>query len=192
MPREAWRRWRRWSTGALGAALFGAVCALVPVGNTATAATSEVGSTVVTFSVAPAIEVTAWPQADLTLASDAVPGTPVISSPLTITVKSNAEWGVRIQSDTATGGLREFDATAQVYITNGLQIGPVEWATDLAGPWVPLNPTPTPVLSLRPPTGENGETVTLYLRLTPDFDVRPLDAGRVYRMVLTFTAGVGY
>lgn len=192
MPREAWRRWRRWSTGALGAALFGAVCALVPVGNTATAATSEVGSTVVTFSVAPAIEVTAWPQADLTLASDAVPGTPVISSPLTITVKSNAEWGVRIQSDTATGGLQEYDGMLQSYVTDGFRTPAVEWATDPTGPWAPLGPSATPIATMRPPTGEDGLTLTLYLRVTPDFDVQPLRTGRQYRMVLTFTAGVGY
>lgn len=160
--------------------------------GTASAASVETGSTVVTFNVAPAIEVTAWPASDLLLATEAVPGVPVVSAPLAMTVKSNAEWGVRIQSDTPGGVLLEFDTMSQAYVLDGLETGPVEWATEMGGPWTPLSTSAVPILSMQPPTGEDGVTVSFLLRVTPDFDARPLAGTRIYRIVLTYTAGVGY
>ena len=48
------------------------------------------------------------------------------------------------------------------------------------------------MFSRQPPTGEEGTTLTFFLRVTPDFDATALPPGREYRIVLTYTAGVGY
>jgi len=43
-----------------------------------------------------------------------------------------------------------------------------------------------------PPTGADGQTVQFFLRQSTTFDDQPLPAGREYRIVLTYTAGLHY
>lgn len=150
------------------------------------------GTTTVTFSIAEAIEVTSWPAASFTLASDAAPGVPAVSQPLRISVKANSSWGVQISSDSDSGHLREYDTNIGAYGIEGSEVGPVEWALNIDGPWTRLNSMASSILSGQSPTGEEGASRSFILRVTPDFDVRPLPDGRVYRMVLTYTVGVGY
>ena len=156
------------------------------------AATTEVGTTTVSFTIAEVFEVLAWPSSTYSLGEAGTPGVTVVSEELTFTVRSNASWGVEIRSDTGTGELREFDIAIGAYVDGGRSVGPVEWATSVSGPWHPLSSTPAVMYSMQPPTGAAGRTVGFVLRVTPTFDDEPLPEGREYRMVLTYTAGVGF
>ncbi len=88
--------------------------------------------------------------------------------------------------------MREFDSGLGNYVAGGQSSGPIEWATNVNGPWTPISSTPTTMFTNQPPTGEDGTTVGFVLRVTPSFDDEPLPAGREYRIVLTYTAGVGF
>ena|GEM_PF-2149693 len=189
-------RWIWWSgrgaTRAWTTAMFTLFLAFFAVGTSvARAASVETGQTTVTFSIAEAIEVVSWPPAVLSLGNDAIPGVPVVSDSLTITVKSNTEWGLQVAPDSPTGHLREFDTQIGAYDDLGARVGPLEWAVSLEGPWNELG-SRTTMFSRQPPTGEEGTTLTFFLRVTPDFDATALPPGREYRIVLTYTAGVGY
>ena len=177
--------------GAVGLGWLAAVGLGVPAQG-AWAATTDVGTTTVSFNIAEAIEVTSWPAAAFTLSETAVPGVPVVSQTLSIVVRSNAAWGLQISSDESLGMLREYDRSLGGYVVGGQMLGPLEWATNVNGPWTPVSSTPTNMFTNLPPTGEQGATVGFVLRVTPSFDDQPLSAGRVYRIVLTYTAGVGF
>lgn len=171
----------------LGALLLGSA----PVTQ---AAATESSTTTVTVNIADAIEVVAWPPASFTLSSAAIPGVPVVSGGLGITVKSNSTWGVQLSTDSETGKLREWDSTASEYVVDGKQSAqPLQWATHTAGPWTNLSSTPATVYTNQPATGEAGRTVSFLVRLTPTFDdVRLTTAGRDYRATLQYTVAVGY
>ncbi len=190
-------RWIWWSgrgaTRAWTTAMFTLFLAFFAVGTSvAWAASVETGQTTVTFSIAEAIEVVSWPPAVLSLGNDAIPGVPVVSTILNISVKANAPWGVQVTSDSNDGTLREYDTNAREYVADGRRVGPLEWATNMGGPWTPVSASPTAIFSNQPPTGEDGVTRGFLLRVTPDFDATALPPGREYRIVLTYTAGVGY
>lgn len=173
--------------------MFTLFLAFFAVGTSvAWAASVETGQTTVTFSIAEAIEVVSWPPAVLSLGNDAIPGVPVVSTILNISVKANAPWGVQVTSDSNDGTLREYDTNAREYVADGRRVGPLEWATNMGGPWTPVSASPTAIFSNQPPTGEDGVTRGFLLRVTPDFDATALPPGREYRIVLTYTAGVGY
>lgn len=177
--------------------LVGLVCAfaalsLLSLTPGVLAATVDSSTTEVTFRIAPALEVVSWPSSSFVLADDGTPGIASVSNPLTITLKANTNWRLQIASDTTGGMLREYDPQLGSYVFGGIEIGPVEWAADVGGPWTPLGNVPAAVFLDEPATGEDGVTRSFYLRVTPDFDARPLPNGRVYRLVLTYTAGVGY
>lgn len=171
-------------------------CALVALGlvgltPAALAATSQSGTTEVMFNIAPALEVVMWPGANLTLI-DTPPGVASVSSQMRIAVKSNTSWGVQITSDSANGKMREYDMSTGKYVVDGSETGPVEFATDPQGPWTPISSSPTKIFSGQPPTGETGAALGFWIRVTPNFDALELAYGRTYRIVLTYTAGVGY
>ena len=88
--------------------------------------------------------------------------------------------------------MREFDPGIGAYVLDGRRTSSMEWSTDPAGPWTQISSTPTTMFTNQPPTGEDGTTVGFVLRVTPSFDDEPLPAGREYRIVLTYTAGVGF
>src|SRR5690606_918180 len=89
------------------AAILGVVFTLV-VGQTAYADETDTGTTTVSFNVAEAIEVTSWPTATFTLSDAGTPGVPVVSEVFSVTVKSNASWGLQVSTDSIDGSLREF------------------------------------------------------------------------------------
>lgn len=152
----------------------------------------ESGSTTVSFNIAEAIEVTAWPSATFTLAEASIPGVAVVSDVMSVTVRANAPWGLQVSSDTDGGMLREWDAGTASYVAGGAMSGPVMWATNVNGPWTPVAPIPSTMFTGMPPTGVAGQSVGFVLRVTPTFDDQPLPAGREYRIVLMYTAGVGF
>ena len=156
------------------------------------AAKTDIGTTTVKFNIAEAIEVVSWPAPEFTLSTTAVPGVPVVSGWLYVSVKSNASWGLQISSDDEEGRLREYDPGMGAYVMLGRRTSPLEWAADLSGPWSHVSSTPTTMFTNQPPTGEDGATVGFLLRVVPSFDDEPLPPGREYRIVLTYTAGVGF
>lgn len=158
----------------------------------AEAAKSQAGTTMVTFNIAEAIEVVEWPDSSFELSDEAVPGVPLVSSPLEIRVRSNAPWEVHISSDNDGGLIREYDVSAGGYVPGGNSIGPLEWATSPSGPWEPLSTIPAAMFINQAPTGQAGDSVTFYLRVTPSFDDEPLSNGREYRIMLHYTVGVSY
>lgn len=174
-------------------ALVSALVAMILVGITpgALAATQQTGMTEVMFNIAPALEVIAWPDPAVTL-DEAAPG--IASSRLMrITVRSNALWGVQVASDSASGTMREYDVNNGQYIPGGFEVGPVEFAESSEGPWMPVSNTPAVLFSDQWPTGEAGRSLDFWIRVIPDFSApAQIVDGRTYRIVLTYTAGVGY
>lgn len=161
-------------------------------GRTTLAAQPQSSTTVITFNIAEAIEVLQWPDVMFTLAEAALPGVPVVSPPLSITVRSNVPWGVMVKSSTPNGELEEYDTVTKMSVFGGETVGPVEVAQKIDGPWEALNENGITVLSNELPTGETAETVSLYIRVVPSFDWVRLPTGREYRTTLTYTVGVGF
>ncbi|HHW09067.1 MAG TPA: hypothetical protein GXX29_03730 [Firmicutes bacterium] len=157
------------------------------------AASSQSNSTEVSLNIAEAIEVVSWPEATMLLTSNAVPGQEVVSEALRFTVRCNSQWGIQVQSDETNGKLREYNTTTGQYVTDGResQRG-VEWGITQNGPWTPLSSTPTIMITNQAATGEIGSTISFYLRYLPGFNDVRLGADRIYRLVLTYTAAVGY
>ncbi len=182
-------RANRWAVRV--AALVGVTMAVLMGTPSAWAATTDSGTTTVSFNIAEAIEVTSWPAATFSLADGAAPGVAVVSEGLSITVRSNSLWGIQISSDSGDGYLREY-SDVEGFIPDGHTVGPVEWATSADGLWTPITSVPTPIFADQPPTGEAGASVGFLLRVTPTYDHQPLPEGREYRIVLVYTAGVGF
>ncbi len=136
-------RWIWWSgrgaTRAWTTAMFTLFLAFFAVGTSvAWAASVETGQTTVTFSIAEAIEVVSWPPASVILGNDAIPGVPVVSDSLSITVEVERDVGIADQLLIPTDGtLREYDDSLGDYVVDGRRVGPVEWATNSGGPWTP-------------------------------------------------------
>ncbi len=182
-------RANRWAVGV--AVLVGVTMAVLMGTPLAWAATTDSGTTTVSFNIAEAIEVTSWPAATFSLADGAAPGVAVVSGELSIRVRSNSEWGIQVSAE-SDGLLREYDHTLASYVADGHTVGPVEWATSADGLWTPITSVPTPIFADQPPTGEAGASVGFLLRVTPTYDHQPLPEGREYRIVLVYTAGVGF
>lgn len=173
-------------------ALVSALVAMILVGITpgALAATQQTGMTEVMFNIAPALEVIAWPDPAVTL-DEAPPGAETMSH-LSIVVKSNSSWGVQISSDSDDGMMREYDLSLGNYVLGGYRTGPVEFAEGREGPWFQVSRTPAALFTGQSPTGEAGRSLDFWIRVIPDFNATELADGRTYRIVLTYTAGVGY
>lgn len=166
-----------------------AVLPAVPVQADQTAS----NTTTVAANIAESIAVTQWPESLLNLAGEVVPGQSVVSGPLVIQVKSNATWGLKISSDLPDGRMKEFDSSTAAYVSNGLVLStPLQWSTDVAGPWQDLSSTEASVVAGQPPTGDSGTSVTIYVRLQAGYDDLPLSTGHEYRILLRYTAGVNY
>ncbi len=178
--------------GGVLAALLGAASLLA--GDPALAATSQTATSSVSVNIAPAIEVVSWPPSAFTLSSAATPGTPVVSQPLNFTVKSNASWGIQVQSDSSDGRLREFDTGLGAYVMNGKTTNnSLQWGLTDSGPWTNLSSSPVPLFTAQSATGEAGASVAFLVRFTPTFSDQPLTTtGHEYRIQLTYTAAVGY
>jgi hypothetical protein len=157
------------------------------------AATTQSNSTSLTLNIGEAIEVVSWPDSTINLSSSAVPGEAVISDPLRFTVKCNTEWDIEVRSDEPAGKLRQFDPGTGSYLQDGhASQNSLEWADSPDGEWTTLQGTGTNIVTHQPPTGESGKSVTFFLRYTPGFNDVRLTEGHVYRIVLTYTATVGY
>lgn len=161
-------------------------------GRTTLAAQPQSSTTVITFNIAEAIEVLQWPDVMFTLAEAALPGVPVVSPPLSITVRSNVPWGVMLRSNRPDGLLAEYELGIGDFAVDGVTVGPLEASTSPNGPWQELNDVGILVVSSQAPTGETAESVEMYLRVVPDFDWPRLPSGRDYRAAVTFTVGVGF
>ncbi len=162
-------------------------------GGQAWGAVSQTASTEVTMNIAAAIEVVSWPDAAVLLTGAAVPGQAVVSNALRFTGRCNSTWGIHGKSDDASGTVREFNVATSQYVADGKtsQRG-LEWGPAAAGPWVTLSSTSALFTTNQPATTEAGATASLYLRYLPGFNDTPLGADRAYRIVLTYTAAVGY
>lgn len=183
---------RRWPTLAAAVAVVIIVTSAGFLNQAAHAETTVPGSTNVSLNVAEAIEVT-WPEQEIVLDSAAIPQVAIIYGPLTITVHCNTIWGVRIASDNLSGKMQQFSTQTGSYIDGGfLLANPVEWGTTFSGPWIDLTSSPVAAYSTMPSTGDSGSSVDLYLRVIPSYDDKVLSAGEDYRIVVNYTAGVGY
>ncbi|NLN17738.1 MAG: hypothetical protein GX162_00480 [Firmicutes bacterium] len=157
------------------------------------AATTQTNSTSLTLNIGEAIEVVSWPEASINLSGSAVPGEAVISGPLRFTVKCNTEWDIEVRSDEPTGKLRQFDPASGSYVNDGrTSQRALEWSLSMDDPWSPLTGTGSNIVTRQPATGEDGRQVEFFLRYRPGFDDIRLTDGHVYRIVLTYTATVGY
>src|SRR5690606_23255433 len=111
-------------------------------------------TTVITFNIAEAIEVLQWPDVMFTLAEAALPGVPVVSPPLSITVRSNVPWGVMVSSNPPDGFLVEYDLVTKMTVDGGHAIGPLEIAAAETGIWQELNGQDISIYTNEPATGE--------------------------------------
>ncbi|HHV94333.1 MAG TPA: hypothetical protein GXX47_07345 [Firmicutes bacterium] len=157
------------------------------------AGTQASNSTTIAVNIAESIAVVSWPDAFIDLTRNAVPGQEITSPALAIKVKANSLWGIEISSDLPNGRMREFDLATGAYVSDGASLThPLQWSTSPTGPWHDLSSTPSSIVSSQPPTGDAGKDVVFYLRLRPDYGDKPLAAGRDYRIVLQYTAGLNY
>ena len=150
-------------------------------------------STTVAVNIAESIAVVAWPESLVNLASNAIPGETVISSPLKISVKANSPWGIEISCDLPDGKMKEFDRGVGAYVSDGsILTHPLEWSSSPSGPWLALSSENSAIVSSQPPTGDQGKDVQFYLCFSPDYSDQPLEEGRDYRIVLRYTAGLNF
>ncbi|MBO8142096.1 MAG: hypothetical protein H0Z37_07970 [Firmicutes bacterium] len=173
------------------AAVLAAVCCvgLLLAGAEPSSAASNM--TVVSVTVMEVIEVLSWPQLHLNL--EAVPEQPAVIGPLAFEVRANGPWGIFFVGDSPEGRIREFDIASGTYVQGGRALSrALEWSLSPSGPWMTVPEDGAALVSGRPPTGAGSEAVEFYLRLWPTYDDVPLPEGREYRLVLTYTAGIGY
>ena len=172
-------------------ACVGALACLVSLGGTGLAQANQTSTTTVSFTLAEVIEVLSWPSAALSITG--APDEAVISGPLSFRVRANAPWALFIRSDSEDGRMREYDAGAGQYVSSGRVLSRrLEWGFAPSGPWSPVAGADVPLVEGIPPTGAQGTVIEFYLRQTTTFDDVSLPAGREYRIVLTYTAGLVY
>lgn len=153
----------------------------------------ESSSTTVAVNIAPSIAVVAWPEGLVSLADSVVPGEMAKSLPLAIAVKANSLWGIEISCDLPDGRMKEFDLGTGAYVPDGSVLTqPLKWSLSPSGPWQPLSPDTSTIVSGQSPTDDSGRTVEFYLSFTADYGDRPLEAERDYRITLLYTAGLHY
>jgi len=169
----------------------GVLAGLLALWGTGLAQANQTSTTTVSFTLAEVIEVLSWPNAALSIAG--APDEAVVTGPLTFRVRANAPWGIYIRSEWADGRMREYDAVAGHYVPAGQVLSRgLEWGTTPTGPWSPVSGANSPLVEGMPPTGAQGTVVEFYLRQTTTFEDVSLPAGREYRIVLTYTAGLVY
>lgn len=169
----------------------GVLAGLLALWGTGLAQANQTSTTTVSFTLAEVIEVLSWPSGAVSLAG--APDEAVISAPLSFRVRANAPWGIYIRTDWADGRMREYDPNAGDYVPSGRSLSRgIEWAFAPSGPWVSVTGADFPLVEGMPPTGAQGTVVEFYLRQTTTFEDVSLPAGREYRIVLTYTAGLVY
>ena len=163
-----------------------AVCGYSPV-------SAFEGKTTVAVNIVESISVTGWPEEFMTLSHDAVPGDVIRSPKLIFSVKSNSPWGIEIHSDHADGRLQEFDPLLDQYVPGGVSVKqPLQWASELNGPWHDLSGSPRSLISGHPCTGDEGADVSMYLRFSPSYSDPPVGDGKEYRITMHYTVGLSY
>lgn len=171
----------------MGIAMLGCLV----INGTAAAQRVHTATSSVSFTLMEVIEVLSWPSA--TVAMTGAPDEPAVSGPLVFRVRANAPWGIYLRSDLPEGRMQEYDASVGEYVQSGRVLSQgLEWALSPGGPWTRVVPADAPLVSGMPPTGAEGTTVEFFLRQAATFQDLALPAGREYRIVLTYTAGLGY
>lgn len=174
----------------LSGAILGLLCGLLVMNGVAGAQAAS-HTTTVSFTLLEAIEVLAWPSAGVPMVAG--PDEEAISGPFVFLVRANAPWGIRVRTDADDGRMREYDPNAAAYVPQGHVLSrSVEWSTTPNGPWYTTTAADVPVVSGRGPTGAQPAAVEFYLRQVTTYDDVTLPTGREYRIVLTYTAGLGY
>lgn len=169
----------------------GVLAGLLALWGTGLAQANQTSTTTVSFTLAEVIEVLSWPSGAVSLAG--APDEAVISGPLSFRVRANAPWAIYIRSDSEDGRMREYDTGTGQYVAAGRALSRrLEWGFAPSGPWSPVSGADFPLVEGMPPTGAPGTIVEFYLRQTTTFEDVSLPAGREYRIVLTYTAGLVY
>ncbi|HYF24886.1 MAG TPA: hypothetical protein VD931_04020 [Baekduia sp.] len=172
-------------------AALGAAAAL----SFAPAAHAVTGNQSVTADVANTLEAT-FPS-DYAWGDLAVGAAGNTSAAQTVTVKSNALWGVDVSTDLADGRMKEWDGSAYVVASpktlgNALQwrlatLGGVAQGTTFGA----ISSTPAEVVSNHAVTGDSGVTLGFLLKQVVSYsDVRV--APNAYRIQLSYDAAQGY
>lgn len=150
----------------------------------AVAAPTSTATMPVTCNVMPTIEGSFPAFLDL---GDVDPDTSyVVSTPQTVTVRSNTKWALKIRSDAADGCLKEWTGTG--YSSRALS-SPLEWKTHDGVEFVGITDSDAPVVAEKPPTGQEGEVVNVLFKQQVNYNDAPLlEPGTSYRIEVTFTA----
>ena len=114
------------------------------------------------------------------------------SSPLSILIRSNAPWGLKIKCDLADGKMKEWTGTGYVTTSPKFLSRSLEWKLDGTGTYTPLSTTDAVLVASQPPTGESGAMVKVRFRQVISYDdLRPPN-GNSYAISVIYTAVQNY
>lgn len=172
---------------------FLAFFSVIALGWSAKAADTASNMSSVAVTIAPAIEVSQWPDPLVQFSSPIDPGESAIKGPLTFHIRSNSPWVLKIKSNSNNGYLTEFDISTGTYVGTGEQMTlPVQWSLSDSGPWAPITDGEADVTS-GSATGTAGQQVQMFLKVEATYDDLPLaDPNREYRLDVGYTASLTY
>lgn len=168
--------------------------ALAALAVAAAPAAAVTGTQSVTADVANTITATfpgAYAWGDLT------PGVTSTSAEQAITVKSNAQWGVKISSDLADGRMKEWSGAAYVAVSPKVLTNPLTWKLSSlggvaqGGGFSALSSTAALVTGSQAATDDTGVAVGVTYAQDASFADRNAGSND-YRVLLTYDASQGF
>ena len=129
---------------------------------------------------------------------DLVPGpSGNTSAAQSLTVKSNALWGVQVSTDLSDGRMKEFNGSAYVAVTPKILTNPLQWRLSVLGgvaqgtSFAALSSTPASATSSQGITGDSGTALGFLLHQVASYADQRVSPN-LYRVQLTYDAAQGY
>jgi hypothetical protein len=146
-------------------------------------ADTQTGSQVVTAQVAHAIELEVPPAYDWGLLAIGENE----SGLQNVVVKSTARYDLNIRADRTK--MAEYDLAVGDYIYGGRELqNALQWKEAYLGSYSIISTVDMPVVVAAPPTGSAGATTSIQFRQIVGYGDQALSEGKVYRIVITYTA----
>ena len=144
-------------------------------------ADTQTGSQVVTAQVAHAIELEVPPAYDWGLLAIGENE----SGLQNVVVKSTARYDLNIRADRTK--MAQSTTLRETYITEG-ELQNLQWKEAYLGSYSIISTVDMPVVVAAPPTGSAGATTSIQFRQIVGYGDQALSEGKVYRIVITYTA----
>jgi hypothetical protein len=107
-----------------------------------------------------------------------------------VVVKSTGAFDLNINAD--AGNMREYSLALADYVLEGQSLEePMQWKEAAQGSYSVISTADAAVVQDQPPTGDSGTTISVKYRQQVGYNDTVLDAGKTYRMLITYTAVSG-